>query len=151
MFLVQETLKECAQCSAVNSDDESNCGVCGASLPSAPGVARNGPVKQTRDEARFVKGRIRSIMIGFLAVLSGIGLIATGLILISIFYALWPALITIPGMVLIMVGMDNLSENPIRPIFGARFWRLRGGRMSMQREAERQLEKQRKIESGEAD
>lgn len=144
-------MKECAHCSAVNSDDESNCGVCGASLPPAPEEARKGIVKVTKDQAGLVKARIRSIMIGFLAVLSGIALIATGLILISLVYALWPALITVPGMVLILAGMDHLSENPIRPLFGVWFWRLRGGRMSMQREGERQAAKQKKIESGEAD
>lgn len=86
-----------------------------------------------------------------MGVLSGVILALTGVILLPFVAKLWPLLLIIPGMVLILVGLDSLSKSaPFRSMFG-------GARMGdsgsgeMRREDEREAAEEKKIESGEAD
>lgn len=99
----------------------------------------------------LVLARENSIKVGLVGLLSGVGLIVIGVIVFGLVSALWPVLIIIPGMVLILSGLDNLSQSLRRPLFSQGFMMLRGGTMSMRREEEREAAKEKKIESGEAD
>jgi hypothetical protein len=132
-----------------------SCGVCGAGLSSTPSLtleAAESVVKEeSRNRASEVHDPSNSIKIGIGGVLSGVGLMVIGIILFSLVSSLWPVLLVIPGMVLILGGLDNLSQTFSRPLFSRGFWRIRDGTMSMRREAEREAAEQKKIESGEAD
>lgn len=148
-------MRTCPHCSAINSDDTPNCGVCGAGLSNSASLtleaAESVAKEETSQRGPVALPRSNSGRIGVAGVLSGVGLMVTGLVLFPLASALWPILMIIPGMVLVLSGLDNLSQTSPRPGFGRSFWSMRGGTMSMRREAEREAEEEEKIESGETD
>jgi hypothetical protein len=142
-------LKTCPQCSTINSDDSLNCGVCGTGLSSTTPVTLEAAESVAREQIENrrplnLAGR-RSGKIVLVCILSGVGSTVTGVILFPIVKSLWPIFLIIPGAILILSGLDSLSQTGLRPTF-------RGfGLRAIKDESERQEIEERKIESGEAD
>lgn len=148
-------MRTCPDCSTINSDNSLNCGVCGTglsgvvstTLEAAESVAK----EQSTVSASQVVSRNDSSKSGVVGVLSGVILALAGIILFPFVSSLWPILLIIPGMVLILVGLDSLSRSPpLRSMFGHA--RAGGsGWRAMRREAQREAAEEKKVESGEAD
>jgi hypothetical protein len=114
-------------------------------------VAESAAKEQSRVSASQVLDRDDSYKSGLVGVTAGAGLIVIGIIVFPLVSSLWPVFLIIPGMILILAGLDNLSQTFSRPFFSRSFWWIRGGTMAMRKEAEREAEEERKLESGEAD
>jgi len=107
--------------------------------------------EKSRTGASHIPDQSGSNKSGLAAVGSGVGLVTVGLALFPLVSSLWPVFLIIPGMVLILAGLDDLAQTFRRPLYGISFWRLRSSTMSMRRESEREAAEEKKIESGEAD
>lgn len=149
-------MRRCLHCGSVSADDESTCGVCGASLEKAASVSLH-EISGAPTGRVSLKSPQRRVALVFLAVFLGL---AASIVLASQSVPLLAVVLVISLLFAILIGMDTFNDEGLRPFlsrgrraFSRHSWDAvaDGGADAMNREAEREEQQQRDIESGAAD